>query len=113
MDTSRSADWLAKALMFSGRPDPAWAVPSSVADDLLRVWEELPPGSPQRSSPPPLGYRGSLLQAPDGRTWESSGGQVTLHDGRMTDTRDDPGRRFERLLLATAPASTLPPLPPG
>jgi hypothetical protein len=95
--------------VFSGRPDPAWVVPASVAGELLRLWAELPPGTGQRPSPPPLGYRGCVLQAPDGRTWESSGGLVTHHDGRMTHTRDDPGRRFERLLLATAPAGILPP----
>jgi hypothetical protein len=111
MGTSRSADWLARALVFSGRPDPAWVVPSGAAGELLRVWSGLPASTRQPASPPPLGYRGIQLQAPDGRTWESFGGQVTLHDGPLTDTRDDGDRRFERLLLATAPASTLPQLP--
>ena len=111
MGTSRSANWLAKAFVFSGRPDPAWAVRSSVAEELLRLWAELPSSTDRRPSPPVLGYRGCMLQAPDGRTWESSGGQVTLNDGHTTQTRDDPDLRFERLLLATAPASTLPPFP--
>jgi hypothetical protein len=111
MGTSRSTDWVAKALVFSGRPDPTWVVPSSAAEELLRLWAGLPSSTHQRSSPPPLGYRGCLLQAPDGRTWESSGGQVTLTEGHMTQTRGDPDRRFERLLLASAPANTLPPFP--
>jgi len=113
MDTSRSADWLAKALVFSGRPDPAWVIPSSTAEELLRLWAELPSSTGRRPSPPPLGYRGCLLQAPDGRTWESFRGKVTLNDGHMTQTRDDPDRRFEQLLLATAPPDTLPPFPPN
>lgn len=109
MDTSRSTDWLAKALVLSGRPDPTWAVPGSVVEELLRLWAELPSSTGRAPSPPPLGYRGCLLQAPDGRTWESFGGEVTLNDGHTTQTRGDPGRRFERLLLVTAPANTLPP----
>jgi hypothetical protein len=109
MGTSRSGDWLAQALVFSGRPDPAWVVPGSTVEQLLGLWAELPSGPGRRPDPPPLGYRGSLLRAPDGRTWRSFGGSVTLEDGRLTQVRDDPGRRFERLLLATAPAGTLPP----
>jgi hypothetical protein len=111
MDTLRSADWQAQALVFSGRPDPAWVVPNGIAERLLALWAELPSRADRRPSPPPLGYRGCLLRAPDGRTWESSGGQVTFDDGHLTQARDDPDRRFERLLLATAPANTLPPFP--
>jgi hypothetical protein len=108
MDTSRSADWQGEALVFSGRPDPTWVVSGSTADALLRLWAELPSRTGRRPSPPQLGYRGCLLRAPDGRVWESFGGQVTLSDGLVKDTRDDPGHRFERLLLATAPAGTVP-----
>jgi hypothetical protein len=109
MDTSRSTDWLGQARVFSGRPDPTWVVPTSTAEDLLAMWAELPSRQAARAHPPPLGYRGCLLQAPDGRTWESFGGQVTHDDGQLTQTRDDPDRRFERLLLTTAPANALPP----
>ena len=111
MGTSRSTDWLAQALVFSGRPDPTWVVPDSTAEQLLAVWAELPSSPERRRRPPPLGYRGCLLKAPDGRTWESFGGQVTLNDGHMTRTRDDSDRRFEWLLLGTAPANALPPFP--
>jgi hypothetical protein len=109
MDTSRSTDWRAEALVFSGRPDPTWTVPMSSVEELLSVWAELPSGTGQRPGPPPLGYRGCLLRAPDGRSWESFAGQVVLDDGRRKQARDDPDRRFERLLLTTAPAHALPP----
>lgn len=109
MDTSRSTDWLAQALVFSGRPDPEWTVPASAAGQLLRLWAELPQGT-EEPAPPPLGYRGCLLRAPDGRTWRTSGRSVTLDDGHHTQVRDDPDRRFEHLLVATAPPGTLPPL---
>jgi hypothetical protein len=111
MDTSRSAEWLAQALVFSGRPDPAWAVPGSTVEKLLELWANLPPRPEHPPEPPPLGYRGCLLRAPDGRIWRSFGGVVTLADGHPTQARADPDRRFERLLLATAPPGTLPPLP--
>jgi hypothetical protein len=109
MDTSRSTDWLAQALVYSGRPDPTWVVPSGAVQELLGLWADLPPGREQHPGPPPLGYRGCLLRAPDGRTWRASGGSVTLEDGLPAEVRADPDRRFERLLLATAPPGTLPP----
>lgn len=109
MGTSRSADWLAWALVFSGRPDPTWVVPPGAVEELLAVWAHLTPGREQHPGPPPLGYRGCLLRAPDGRTWRSSGGSVTMQDGGLAQVRADPARRFERLLLATAPPGTLPP----
>jgi hypothetical protein len=110
MGTSRSADWLAQALVFSGRPDPTWVVPSSTVEKLLGLLAELPSRSDRSPEPPPLGYRGCLLQAPDGRTWRSYGGAVTFSEGNLEQVRGDPERRFERLLLATAPVGTLPPL---
>jgi hypothetical protein len=111
MGTSRSADWLAQALVFSGRPDPTWVVPGSTVEKLLSLWAELPSRPDGGPGPPPLGYRGCLLRAPDGRTWRSYGGVVTLAEGHLEQVRDDTEHRFERLLLATAPPGTLPPLP--
>ena len=111
MGTSRSADWLAQALVFSGRPDPAWVVPGSVVEKLLGLWADLPSRPDRGPSPPPLGYRGCLLRAPDGRTWRSYGGTVTLSERNLKQVRDDADHRFEQMLLATAPPGTLPPLP--
>ena len=113
MDTSRSADWLAQALAFSGRQDPTWVVPGSTVHKLLDLWASLPSRPDPGPGPPPLGYRGCLLRAPDGRTWRSYGGTVTLSEANLEQVRDDADRRFERLLLATAPPGTLPPLPPN
>lgn len=45
MGTSRSskarAEWVGSARVFSGRPDPTWAVPAQVAKQLDRLWESL------------------------------------------------------------------------
>jgi hypothetical protein len=111
MGTSRSADWLAQALVFSGRPDPTWVVPGSTAEKLLNLWASLPSRPNPGPDPPPLGYRGCLLRAPDGRTWRSYGGAVTLSEGNLQQVRDDADHRFEQMLLATAPPGMLPPLP--
>jgi hypothetical protein len=111
MGTSRSAEWLAQALVYSGRPDPAWVVPGSTVDELLDLWAGLPPRPDSGPEPPPLGYRGCLLRASDGRTWRSYGGAVTLSEGNFEQARDDSDHRFEQTLLATAPPGTLPPMP--
>jgi hypothetical protein len=106
MDTSPSSDaWRASAAVFSGRPDPQWEVPAAEAAVLVAAWEALPPSDEAVAEPPSLGYRGARLDAPDGRRWDAYGGGVTQGD----DTRADAGRHWERLLLATAPAGSLPP----
>jgi len=111
MGTSRSAEWLAQALAYSGRPDPTWVVPGSTVEELLGRWAGLPPRPDPGPDPPALGYRGCLLRAPDGRTWRSYGGVVTFSEGTVEQIRDDSDHRFEQTLLATAPPGTLPPLP--
>lgn len=109
MGISRSADWLAQALVFSGRPDPTWVVPGSTVDKLLDLWADLPSRPDPGPDPPPLGYRGCVLRSPDGRTWRSYGGAVTLSQDNVELIREDAGHRFEQTLLATAPPGTLPP----
>ena len=59
----------------------------------------------ERASPPALGYRGCFVRDPEGRTWTVYRELVTL----SSETRRDDERRFERRVLASAPAGTLPP----
>jgi hypothetical protein len=116
MDTSKSGDWIGQALVFSGRPDPTWPVGADDVSDLLARWDRLPRLPGPAVEPPPLGYRGGLLRAPDSRTWWAFGGAVRLGPGEaadartLADARADPGRNFERRLLATAPPNTVPPI---
>jgi hypothetical protein len=107
MDTSRSSDWTAHALVFSGRRDPQWTVDAGTAAELTAVWGRLARQQAPAAVPPSLGYRGVVLRAPDGRVWSAFGGTVTLEPG---DARHDPGREFERRLLAGAPPGALPPV---
>src|SRR3982074_105884 len=109
MDTSRSADdsnWIAGALVFSGRRDPTWPVPAGVGRHLEQLWSGLPPWSGERPRPPDLGYRGCTLTAPDGRVWAAFREVVTL----ANDSRHDSEREFERTLIASAPPGILPPV---
>jgi hypothetical protein len=101
--------WFAEARVFSGRPDPGWEVPPSLAGALTSLWEALPADG-ETPSPPPLGYRGCVLRDPGGREWAAYGGVVRLSvDGALRETRRDPGRVWERRLLASAPPGLLPP----
>jgi hypothetical protein len=107
MATSRSTDesgWIAGAFVFSGRSDPSWPIALEVAEELPAIWDVLVPTT-ERASPPVLGYRGCFVRDPEGRTWTAYRELVTF----ASETRRDDDRRFERTVLASAPAGTLPP----
>lgn len=110
MATLRSPDWLATAELFSGRPDPVWPVPVAAAAELVSVWEQLDP-TDLVAVAPPLGYRGCMLRAPDGRTWRAFGGVVEFTHHGQVESRADENRAFEGRLLDTAPPGLVPPLP--
>ena len=108
MVTSRSTEesgWIASASVFSGRPDPTWPVPPALGARLADLWDRLPAWVGERPVPPALGYRGCRLTAPDGRVWSAFQELVTL----VAEGRRDDVREFERSLIASAPAGTLPP----
>ncbi|MDQ6774261.1 MAG: hypothetical protein M3024_14975 [Candidatus Dormibacteraeota bacterium] len=108
MGTSRSAEektWTAGASIFSGHPDPAWPVPAAMGEGLAKRWEGLSEWFGERPEPPPLGYRGCHLAAPDGRDFAVFRELVRLG----AEARRDAEREFERAVLASAPPGTLPP----
>jgi hypothetical protein len=104
---SRCNEWVAKALVYSGRPNPEWPVSADVAGELERGWAGLPPAGVRRFLPK-LGYRGCSLIAPDGRRWTARSGVVVLERDGQFQYRADPDGRWERLLLGAAPSGTLP-----
>ena len=113
MATSRSASysgWIAGASVFSGRTDPSWPIAPELAEELVAVWDRLPSLEGSLPSAPPLGYRGCFVEDPDGRTWTAFHEAVTLSLPDGTVTRRDDEHQFERLVLASAPEGTLPPL---
>jgi hypothetical protein len=108
MATSRSAsDWTAGAFVFSGRPDPSWPISTDMAEELIAIWDTLVPTDAARTTPA-LGYRGCFVRDRAGRTWTAFHELVTLSTRGDSETRRDEQRRFERTVLASAPAGTLP-----
>jgi hypothetical protein len=111
MATSRSTSesgWTAGAFVFSGRPDPTWPIPNEVAEELVAIWETLVPSDGAVPAPPALGYRGCTVRDPAGRTWTAFRELVTVSTHSGSEKRRDDDRRFERAVLASAPAGTLP-----
>jgi hypothetical protein len=107
--SSKRPAWFAGASVFSGRPDPVWEVKPALGARLEKIWQSLHPSEIEPPFQPALGYRGCFLQGPRGRQWFAFGGVVTLHLARSFESRRDPAKRFERTLLASAPANLLPP----
>jgi hypothetical protein len=107
MATSRSGSdsgWIAGALVFSGRPDPTWPIAGAVGDELVAIWDALPP-TDVVATPPTLGYRGCYASDPAGSRWTAYHELVTFEG----ETRNDEKRRFERTVLGSAPEGILPP----
>jgi len=109
-------EWTAGALVFSGRPDPAWTLDADAVDGVRAALDALPPPEPvpaARGVSRRLGYRGSFVAAPDGRRWTAFAGFVhedpAPRGGARRVVRRDDGRVLERAILATAPPGALPP----
>lgn len=102
-------------MLYSGRPDPEWTIPESLAQRALLLFNQLPPAAPAHA-PPPLGYRGITLTCADGRRWTAANKRVTSalsgQSAPEFQTRLDAAGAFEDLLLSSAPAGVLP-LRPG
>jgi hypothetical protein len=112
MDTSKSSKelktWIGGASIFSGRPDPTWSVGKIVAQKLVDIWSLLEPFTGECPSAPPLGYRGCFLRSATDQEWTAYGGVVTLKTDEGYESRRDKDRRFEKLLLSSAPEGALP-----
>jgi hypothetical protein len=110
MATSRSSSergWTAGAFVFSGRPDPTWPISTDAAAELVAIWESLAPTGDTPTTPA-LGYRGCFVRDPAGRAWTAFHELVTLSTESDSETRSDNDRRFERTVLASAPAGAVP-----
>lgn len=95
--------WIAGARIFSGRPDPTWPLTAEAAERALTLWDAAAVTAAPIPAAPPLGYRGAVLAAPDGRRWMAFGGIVEMRTDATVERRADPERLFERFLIAAAP----------
>jgi hypothetical protein len=100
-------------LLFSGRPDPEWPVPDDQVTRLADIWAALTPIASGSAPTPKLGYRGVELHEDDDTSYLAVAGLVTKSRAGAAETRTDPGRVFERALIASAPPGTVPPGAPG
>ena len=91
--------WRAAAKMYSGRPDPEWDLDDEKGARLDELWSRLPALNDEPPEPPPLGYRGYVVERPDGVRYEGVPGAVTRGEERRAD-RDG---EFERLVLESQP----------
>lgn len=110
MVTSSSGDearWAASVLLFSGQPNPTWPLTQTQVEELLSIWDALPPTTLSSSDnvPTRLGYSGVLVCDGRAREWIAREGVVTL---QPNDCRVDESQRFERCVIASAPRAALP-----
>lgn len=112
MGTSKSIDRAGKyvggASIFSGRPDPTWAISPDDAERLRSLWDSMEPCGGALPLAPVLGYRGCFLRDSFEREWCAFGGFVTLKAATSSESRKDNNREFEALLLSSAPEGAIP-----
>jgi hypothetical protein len=84
--------------IFSGRPNPEFDLDPDEAERVLQLVTSLAAAPGRSAQPPPLGYRGFVVE---------DGGGTRLHvfHGLVVDSRGargDPDRQLEWLLLESA-----------
>jgi hypothetical protein len=98
---------IARAIIFSGRPDPSWPVTNTLLKQLENIWNSLEVTEKIPSSPT-LGYRGCLLKDNINREWFVYKDFIRLSINGVSETRLDRHTKFEKLLLSSAPVGLLP-----
>lgn len=97
----------ARAFVFSGRPDPIWSIDSRHEHNLVVLWDQLKATVAKTYTESRLGYRGVSVVCSD-KEFIAYGGYVRRKVGKAIEWRIDDGKRFELLLLSTAPKDLLP-----
>ena len=100
---------IARALVFSGRPDPTWKIEEPIVKELEKIWDSLVPMHGEPPSASPLGYRGCLIKCKSDIEWFVYKNLVTLKKRGKTESRDDNYRKFEKLVISSAPQELVPP----
>lgn len=112
MDTSKFAEieseFVAQAIVFSGRQNPIWPVDIRVGRQLEVLWGMLETQIGSFSQSVGLGYRGCFLRHQPGCTWFAFQGVVLREREHEKEIRIDQKREFEKLLLSSAPQGLLP-----
>ena len=88
--------------IFSGRPNPGWALDSAREAEFLSRLMQLQPAPEVAPNPPILGYRGFIVRP---STDSNLDREVRVYGGLVRhedETYQDPDRSLERWLLDNA-----------
>lgn len=99
---------IVKALIFSGRPDPTWKIEKPIMKELERIWDSLIPMQEELPSALPLGYRGCQIMCNSAIEWLVYRNLVTCRSRSMIEYRYDRYRKFEKLVISSAPKGLVP-----
>jgi hypothetical protein len=105
--SNRSA-WTAKALIFSGRPDPNWPLSDADVARFMSLWNASPPTLDAMPAESRLGYRGCIVSDGAHAEWHAYNGLVVHASGNRQLARQDVDRNLERAIVSSAPAGLLP-----
>jgi hypothetical protein len=101
--------YLASVLIYSGRPDPVWELPSRIADALQEYWKQLPPLVEEQLPPSSLlGYRGCHFMTSEREEWNAFDGVVMRKKNGISEVRYDQKRFFEKMLIKSSPTGMIP-----
>ena len=84
-----------------------WEVDDIIVKKLEEIWIKLTECRDKLPSVPLLGYRGCFIRCKNNVEWHVYGCVVTLNDGKKSKSRIN-HKKFERLLLSSAPKGLLP-----
>ena len=99
---------IVRVLIFSGRPDPTWKIEEPIMKELEKIWVSLVTMWEEPQSAPPLGYRGCLVICDSAIEWLAYKNWVTRKSRSMTESRFDRYRKFEKLVISSAPKGLVP-----
>lgn len=112
MDISKSHkeqfNCTAGAIIFSGVPDPLWPVENEFFKELEKLWNGMPAFTGGLPDTKPLGYKGCFIKYKEDAEWFAYNGVITKRTIEGHEHRVDTDRRFEKLLLDSAPEGMLP-----
>jgi hypothetical protein len=91
------------ALVFSGRKNPSWEIKADRLKNAFAVFETAETDSDTSPVDSVLGYNGLQIELGN-KLWHVSRGRIFYKlDDKTILVKKDEGRRFEQLLLETAP----------
>jgi hypothetical protein len=98
----------AGAIIYSGVPDPDWQVEEEFFTGLENLWNSMPAYKGGLPDALPLGYKGCYIKCTGDTEFFAYNGVVTKRTLEGHEHRTDKERKFEKLLLDSAPEGLLP-----